>query len=233
MLKLLAVIVSLLFSQGAFAHHLWIEKEGTLFKVLWGHPPESTPYEAEKLKEIKVFDSDGKEAPLTRKNEKDGVYLSAKEDVSMIAVSFEGGYLVTTPDGKKKVTKREAERKGLQIIDSVYSTQYAKGLFECSENITKESGLKFEIVPLRKPCRAKPGETIPLRIYFDGKPVEGATVETGNHAGTGKSSQAGIFNFKVTEKGMHIILAKHRLPVKDNPDTNYLSYTTVLTFTVK
>jgi nickel transport protein len=233
MLKLTVVVISFLLTQSAFAHHLWIEKDGGLYKVLWGHPPETSPYEPEKLKEAKAFDSMGREVSLARKNEKDVVYLSAKSDISMIFVSFEGGYLVTTPDGKKRVTKREAEKKGLQIIDSVYSTQYAKGVFLCSENTTRASGLKFEIVPLKNPCKMKPNEMVPFRIYFDGKPLEGATVETGNHAEAGTSGKDGIFNVKITKKGMHIILAKYRIPVKDNLDTDYLSYTTVLTFEVK
>ncbi len=112
-----AIVFVLLFTQAAFAHHLWIEKEGTVFKVLWGHPPEINPYDPEKVKEVKAFDNKGKETVLERRNDKDTVYLSSKSDISMIVVSFEGGYLVTTPDGKKRLTKREAAKAGLQVID--------------------------------------------------------------------------------------------------------------------
>lgn len=162
------------------------------------------------MKEVKAFDRKGKEVALERKNEKDAVYLSSKSDVSIITVSFEGGYLVTTPDGKKKVTKRESAKAGMQIIDSIYSTQYAKGLISCSESITKPSGLRFEIVPLKNPCKLKPNKMLPLRIYFDGKPLEGATVETENDAEAGKTDKDGNFSIKITEKGMCIVLAKYR-----------------------
>lgn len=232
--KLFAIIVIvLILIQPAFAHYLWIEKEGDIFKVLWGHPPETSPYEPEKLKEAKAFDSKGKKVLLARKNEKDAVNLSSKSDVSMIAVTFEGGYLVTTPDGKKRVTKREAVKAGLQIIDSIYSSQYAKGLFACSESTTKPSGLQFEIVPLKNPCKLKANDILPIRIYFDGKPLEGAKVETGNHVEAGKTDKEGQFSIKVSEKGMQIILAKYRIPTKDNPDADFLSYTTVLSWVIK
>ncbi|HAX93131.1 MAG TPA: hypothetical protein DCY25_04135 [Bacteroidales bacterium] len=227
------IVFVLLFTRAAFAHHLWIEKEGDIFKVLWGHPPETSSYEPEKLKEAKAFDSKGKKVPLARKNGKDGVYLSSKSDVSMIAVTFEGGYLVTTPDGKKRLTKREAVKAGLQIIDSIYSSQYAKGLFVCSESTTKPSGLQFEIVPLKTPCNLKPNDILTVRIYFDGKPIEGAIVETGNHAEAGKTDKEGQFSIKVSEKGMHIILAKYRMPTKDNSDADFLSYTTVFSWVTK
>ncbi|MBM4145424.1 MAG: DUF4198 domain-containing protein [Nitrospira sp.] len=233
-IKLFAtIVIILILTQSAFAHHLWIEKEDGVFKVLWGHPPEINPYEPEKLKEAKAFDINGKEVALTRKNEKDMVYLSSKSNVSIIAVSFEGGYLVTTPDGKKRATKREAAKAGRQIIDSIYSSQYAKGLFACSENTAKPSGLKFEIVPLKDPCKLKVNDILPIRIYFDGRPLEGATVETGNHAESGKTGKEGQFNIKVSERDKHIILAKYRIPVKDNPDADFFSYTTALTWEIK
>lgn len=227
------IFIVLLLTQAAYAHHLWIEKEGTIFKVLWGHPPEITPYDPKKLKETKAFDLKGKEVALERNNEKNAVYLSTKADISMIVVSLEGGYLVTTPDGKKRLTKREAAKAGLQVIGSVYSSQFAKGLFAYSNSIAKPSGLRFEIVPLKNPYKLKPNEILPVRIYFDGKPVEGATVEAGNHAEAGKTDKEGHFSVKVSDKGMHIVLAKYRIPTKDNPDADYLSFTTVLTMELK
>lgn len=228
-----AIVLVLLFTQAAFAHHLWIEKEGNVFKILWGHPPEINPYDPEKLKEVKAFDNKGKETEVERKNDKEMVYISSKADISMMVVSLEGGYLVTTPDGKKRLTKREAAKAGLQVVDAVYSSQFAKGLFAYSNSIVKPSGLRFEIVPLKNPYKLKPNEILPVRIYFDGKPLEGATVEAGNHAEAGKTDKAGNYSLKVPEKGMQIILAKYRIPTKDNPDADYLSYTAVLTFEVK
>ena len=151
----------------------------------------------------------------------------------MIVVSLEGGHLVTTPDGKKTFTKREAAKAGLQVIDSIYSSQFAKGLFAYSNSITKPSGARFEIVPLMNPYKLKPNDRLPVRIYLDGKPLEGATVQAENYAEAGKTDKEGHFNVKVSEKGMQIILAKYRIPTKDNPDADYLSYTTVLTFEVK
>ncbi len=228
-----SIIIILLLTQPAFAHHLWIEKEGSIFKVLWGHPPEVTPYEPKNLKEVKALDSHGKEVSLTRKNEKDAVYLTSNSDVSIISVSFEGGYIITTPDGKKRATKREAVKTGLQIIDSIYSSQFAKGLFACSEITTRPSGLKFEIVPLKNPCKLKANDILPVRVYFYRKPLEGATVETGSHTAAGKTDKNGDFSIKINGKGLQIVLAKYRVAANNNPDADYLSYTTVLTFEVR
>ena len=81
---ILAMVVVLLFTQSAYAHHFWVEKETDKFKVSWGHYPETYPYEPEKVKMVKAYDKQGKEVKLERKDEKDTVYLHAKKSVLMV-----------------------------------------------------------------------------------------------------------------------------------------------------
>lgn len=229
----LAMVFILLFTQLASAHHFWVEKEADRFKVSWGHYPETEPYEVERVKEVKAFDKKGRKIKLERKDEKDKVYLLPKGDVYMITLSSEGSFLVTTPEGKKRLTKREAQKKGLQLIDSVYSSQFTKSLFSYSDDATKPAGMKFEIVPLKNPHVLKPEDLLPIKVYFDGRPVEGVTIEINNNKETFKTNKDGIANIKMSEKGMQFVLAKKRIPAKDNPDADYLSFTTVLTFELK
>ncbi|MDI6790293.1 MAG: DUF4198 domain-containing protein [Thermodesulfobacteriota bacterium] len=230
---ILVLVVILLFTQSALAHHLWIEKEGDRFRVAWGHPPKIDPYDPAKVKEIKVFDIKGKEIPFKKTDEKDKVYLSSKGDISMITLSFEGGYLVSTPDGKKKLTKREAEKAGLQVIDSFYSSQFVKSLFANGDVSTKPVGMKFEIIPLINPFTLRTEEFLPIKVLFEGKPLEGVIIETATHKETIKTDKDGIAKVQVTGQKMQVILAKYRIPAGDNPDADYLSYTTVLTMDKK
>jgi len=227
------IIVILLLAQAVFAHHLWVEKEGDRFKIAWGHPPKADPYDPDRVKDIKAFDLKGKEIPFTRIDEKDKAYVSTNADVSMITVSFEGGFLVTTPEGKKRLTKRAAQKASLQVVDSFYSSQFVKSLFGYSDAITKPVGMKFEIVPLKNPFTLKAEELLPVKVLFEGKPLEGITVEIGKHKEVGKTNKDGIADIKVTGQGIQVILAKHRVPAKDNPDADYLSFTTVLTLESK
>jgi len=217
----------------AFAHHLWVEKEGDKFRIAWGHPPKIDPYDPERIKGITAFDKKGETVAFERIDEKDQVYLSTKADISMIILSFEGGYLVSTPDGKKRLTKREAQKAGFQVIDSFYSLQLAKSLFSYTDVLTKPVGMKFEIVPMKNPLLLKTNELLPVKVLFDGKPMEGVAIDIGAHKGVGKTSKEGIANIKITGQGMQVILAKYRIATKYNSDADYLSYTTVLTFEVK
>jgi len=227
------MIITFFLAQTASAHHLWIEKEGGRFLVAWGHPPKIDPYEPNRIKETQGFDVKGKKVILEREDKKDKVYLSSKSDISMITLSFEGGYLVSTPDGKKRLTRREAQKSGLDVIDSFYSLQFVKSLFAGSDAVTKPAGLKFEIVPLKNPFALKADELLAVKVIFEGKPVGNIALEQGSHKEITKTDEDGIAHIRISKGERQSIIAKHRIVTEDNPDADFLSYTTVLTIDLK
>lgn len=229
----LSVIFLMIFVyQSSFAHHAWIEKDGSRFLVAWGHPPKLDPYEPSKVKDIRGFDLNGTEVVLKRTDEKDKVYLSANTGISMITLSFEGGYLVSTPDGKKRLKKSEAQKAGMQITDSIFSMQSAKTLFAYSNAAEKPVGLKLEIVPLANPFANKGDASLPIKVFFEGKPLEGATIETGAHKEVAKTDKDGLAKVQLAGQGKQVILAKYRL-AGDGIDADFISFTTVLTMEAK
>ena len=46
--------------------------------------------------------------------------------------------------------------------------------------VTRPTGLKLEIVPQRSPYDLKPGDALPVRILYDGRPLSSATVKLNN-----------------------------------------------------
>ncbi len=236
---LLLIVISFMLTQSTFAHHAWVEKQDGRYKVSWGHPPEVNPYETDRVKEIATFDKKGVQVPADIINEKDAVYLSSKKDLSMVTLSMKGVYYVTTPDGTKRIGKKEAEAQGIQVVDAVYSSQFSKSIFAYSDVAAKSTGMKFEIVTLKDPYKLKTGETLPIKVLFDGKPLEGATIETGNdkegekgNKPAGKTDKNGLADITIGNDGMQIILATYRIPT-NNPDANFLSFKTALTLVLK
>jgi nickel transport protein len=109
-------VLMLMVSFDAFAHHVWIEKEGDRFFVGWGHYPKMDTYEPNQVRDVKGFDLNGREVVLARTDGKDRVYLSSNADMSMITLSFESGYWLRTLEGwKKNDKKRRAKGR-----DTVY-----------------------------------------------------------------------------------------------------------------
>ncbi len=234
MICLIICIIFLLVSASS-AHHLWIEKEGEKFVIAWGHPPKKDSYDPAKLKEIKVFDCKGKEVKVTRIDEKDKVLISpSTKNIAMITVSYEGGYLVVTPEGKKRMTKIEAHKAGLQVIDSFYSRQFAKSLFDYCKSVMNPTGMLFEIIPLKNPYSLKVGDTLPIKVLYQGKPISGAKIQVGVHKEVAKTDENGMATITLPEPigGMQVVIANHRLPSND-PDADFISFTTVLTWETK
>ncbi|MEW6571762.1 MAG: DUF4198 domain-containing protein [Nitrospirota bacterium] len=227
------MIIAFSLAQTASAHHLWIEKEGDRFMVGWGHPPEIDPYEPNRIREAQGFDVKGKKITLEREDEKDKVYLSSKADISMITLSFEGGYLVSTTEGKRRLTRREAQKSGLQVIDSFYSLQFVKSLFANSDAVTRPAGLRFEIVPFKNPSDLKAGESLAVRVLFEGKPLGGVSLEQEAHREITETDEKGMARVQISKGRRQVIVAKHRVAAKDNLDADFLSYTTVLTIDLK
>jgi len=222
-----------LFSQSALAHHAWVEKEAEGYIIAWGHPPKKGAYDPANVQDIKAFGLKGEEVVFKRIDEKERVSLSSNASISMISLSLKGSYLVTTPDGKKRLTKQEALKAGLQVSDSFYSAQTAKSLFAYSPAASKPVGMKIEIIPLKNPFILKQNEALPIRVLFDGKPIEGASIQIGDHKDVGKTDKNGEYSVQMMGKGMQVVLAQHKVSTKDSPDADYISYMTALTFEMK
>ena len=119
------------------------------------------------------------------------------------------------------------------MIDSFYSSQFAKSLFAPSDAVINPVGMKFEIVPLKNPYTLKADGLLPIKVLFEGKPLEGAAINLNAHKEAAKTDRDGIANIPIAGQGMQVISATYRVATKDNPDADYLSFTTVLTMGLK
>ncbi|WP_333570745.1 hypothetical protein, partial [Thermodesulfobacterium commune] len=127
-----------------FCHMLWIEKTDGRFKVLWGHKGKVESYNPAAIKEIKAFDKKGKSVTLKKEIINNQLLLSGKEKPSLILASMDGVYLVTTPEGRKRMDKIEAQKQGLQVVESFYVIQATKAIFTDSSLLKKPLRLKLE-----------------------------------------------------------------------------------------
>ena len=216
-----------------WAHDAWIEKKGDNFVVLYGHGDKVDPYDPGKVKEVKAYDKAGKEIAVeVKRREKDAVILP-KTEPAMIIVFFDSGYWLKTTDGWKNISKKEAS--GLQIVEPArHSLKYGKTIFNWHEIFTKSVGMRFEIVPMKNPLAIKAGERLPIKVFFEGKPLEGASIDAGGyHKETTKTDKEGIANVTIEKSGKQIIVASYKIPLKDNQDADFLSISANMTFEIK
>lgn len=221
----------LIISVNAFAHDVWIEKKGNEFIVLYGHGDKHDPYDPAKIKEAMAYDSKGNSIPVEVIRQKDRASLSPKGKAFAVTLFFDNGYWLKTTDGWKNISKKDA--KGLQLVEPArHSLKYSKALMQWAERYTRPLGMRLEIVPANNPFLLKKGEHIVFTVFYEGKPLEEASIETGEHKELAKTDKKGMASIPV-ESGINVIVAKHRVPIKDNPDADIISISSTLTFEVR
>lgn len=102
--------------------------------------------------------------------------------------------------------------------------------------VTRQVGLSLEIVPERDPYRLAPGEDLPVRILFEGRPLPGALVKLTNldfdtrPVEMHRSDRNGRAVFSVPDHGAWLINVIWTKPIRGNPKADFETTFSSLTF---
>ncbi len=229
-----ATFLLLLATQIAIAHDTWIEKRNGHLLVLRGHGGETEPYDPALVKEAKGLDAKGQAVELKIVQNKENASLSTQSEPVIVIALYDSGYWLKTSNGWKKATKREGQGK-YDIVEALKSKQWCKCyLAECGES-SKPVGQQFEIVPQTDPTTLHAGDKLPIKVIYEGKPVQGAVVAVGGGQGSDKdeplnTDKDGLANVTIAKSGQQLIKATLSVPIKDDPDADQLHVASTITF---
>ncbi|MBN2417885.1 MAG: DUF4198 domain-containing protein [Deltaproteobacteria bacterium] len=236
------LLLSLFFLTGinvngtASAHHLWVEKSDDSYSIARGVLDERfDSYMPDRVRDFIAIGMDGnavQKEKIRRSDDPEQARFHITEQVSMVAVTCDWGYRVNTTRGKKLLRRSEAEKEGLRVISSFFSTHYSKVFFEEGSANTKPAGIRLEIVPLKDPLGIHGGDDLPLQVLFDGKPLADVVI-TGESKEQIPTDNNGIGHMKISKKGKTLLMLGHKVPVRDDPEKDYHLYTTFMVFEVK
>jgi uncharacterized GH25 family protein len=219
----------LLAAPGAFAHNLWLNPadqnprvgETVDIGIGWGHkfPAGRTDEEVKEnaVEEIKAFDPDGKPVDLVRESKSSFKLKVEKQGVYLVAARIKPGFFSMTPEGRKWGDKKEvpnADKCTSFNID-------AKTLIVADGGDKNLSGLTnqpLEVVPLKDPGKLKKGDSLPIKVLFNGKPLAGLAVKAayaGYEDPAEEKAEAGKGASEKGHKG-----GGHRYPVETVTDEN-------------
>lgn len=239
MLKRITFSILLVLFAGycSLAHETWIEKRNGDVLVLRGHGGTAEPYDSSKVKEAKALDAKGQSVQMEIVKNKENASLKTKGDPVVVGALYDSGYWLKTTDGWKKATKREGKGK-YSIVESLKSKQWCKTLLKSGDQNAKPLGQRFEIVPQKDPMTIGVGGTLPVKVVFDGKPMEGATVLVGGghtpkEAASPKTNKDGEVSLTIERSGLQLLKATKKIPTKNDPDADLLSLSSTVTFVVK
>ncbi|OYX31105.1 MAG: hypothetical protein B7Z01_13065 [Brevundimonas subvibrioides] len=103
-------------------------------------------------------------------------------------------------------------------------------------HVTAPLGLTLEIVPERNPYAVPTGEALPFRIYYQGRPLEGALVKLTNlgadeePAATSRSNASGRVAFTMPRRGAWQLNVVWTRPITGNPTADFDTTFSSLTF---
>ncbi len=211
------------------AHEYWIEQKGQDFALVYGHGTAREEFDVSKVKDIKALDPRGKGIEVRKEARDKALLLKVSEAPAVILAEIDNGYWSKTIYGWKNLPKRKASR----VVEAIRSTNFAKALFSWSDAAQHSSGdIRLDILPVKNPFDLKAGEFLPLKVTYQGNPIPDLEVEGTDHTKVATTDKNGLTQIRVS-KGYQVITVTHKEPLRGDPDADFLSLTTTLTFEVK
>jgi uncharacterized GH25 family protein len=119
------------------------------------------------------------------------------------------------------------------VVEAIRSFYYSKALMAWTDALKSPiSSAQLDIVLLKNPYELKAGASLPIKVFYQGKPIAGVEVEGRDHEIVSTTDKDGIAGIRLT-RGQQLISVSHKEPLKDDPDADYLSCTATLTFEVE
>lgn len=102
-------------------------------------------------------------------------------------------------------------------------------------------GQRIELIPLENPASKKVGDTLRVRLLYEGKPVQGAKISAtysgakhkpGAYAQSYRTNKDGVALFRLTHKGVWLVRTVYMLP-SEAPEVDWESFWASMTFEVR
>lgn len=260
LLKPLAAALALSFAAAAAAHDVWMESDrfvvpvGTAlpYRVFVGHAAAREPWDVAVSRVVSlrsvsaggvVILSPARAEGGTIRFSRPGTYVvalessHAKSDLPSLRFNDYAKEEGLTPILALRERLGQTARNGREL----YSRR-TKMLVKVGESRAAHShllrplGLTLEIVPGRDPFTVAAGSTLPLRIWYNGKPLVGATVKLNNLDADAKpiaqalSNAGGVVLFKHPGRGRWQANVVWSRPLIGNSEAEFETVFSSLTF---
>jgi uncharacterized GH25 family protein len=165
-------------------------------------------------------------------------YRSLESAVSLEAAKFED-YL--KEEGLNSVIEARAKKGESQKPSKELFSRAAKCLVQAGGSGTtgfdRVLGLTLELVPEKDPYAMTGGGELPVRLFYDGKPLAGALVaaiayDAPDRKIAVRSDQSGRAVLRLPSGGLWLVKAVHMVPVTGDPNADWRSTWASLTFEI-
>jgi nickel transport protein len=245
-----AILSFLLSASWAHAHMFWLNVnydtpkagEPVQVEIGFGHKfPQDEEIKTARLGPVRAVGPDGRAVALKKLSPITYELVPKADGVYVITAQLVPGFVTRTPRGMKMQTK-----KG--VPDANYCFRFdmaAKTLVNVGKpksGFDRRGHSTLEIMPLKNLNSLKVGETLPVKVMFQGKPLAGAEVKF-THDGwsdpdkpfaiLGKTNTRGEIQVKPDKPGRWLLIASHKTPYANPEECDENFYGASLTWRVR
>jgi len=226
------LLSGLMAASTASAHGVWLEKRRDTLEAVLGHGPADDAYNTSTFEGAWGFDKAGNSIAVKVQQLDSHVRLLPQGDAAVIVSAMNLGYYSQRAD-KSRVNKGRSQVP--DAVSSSNSRKYNLAILQSGAKLPKNlSQMRLAIIPLKDPTVLKAGDTLPVRVLLDGKPLAGAKIIEDyrgmDHIASSETDSKGQANVVVRNRGLNVIEVGHSMQVTDDPDADKVGLSGTLSF---
>jgi uncharacterized GH25 family protein len=235
--KMLSIpLVLLLVSPLASAHGIWFAQRAGELALVYGDGAKDDPIvpKADKIGNLRAFDDQGKSLAVGLVKTDHLLLIDAEGDPAMLGATLDNGYFSQQADGKWKKTPKSAtpnvKKSGRYYKSAIHQTR------DLARAVQPLADQPLQIMPVESRLPLKKGESMALRVLFNGKPLAGLKLATDfvndpDHQSAVTDAQ-GMVTIKVPNQGLNVIYATHEVPATTE-DADIVQHAATFSFLLK
>jgi len=218
----------------ASAHDVWLTFDGPAsarrIVVNYGHPNDRPPAFADKVYELVAISRQERRSLVAglSAGRVGGIPIAVSRAFAatgpvLVAARYDNGYWTKIGD---RDFRNASRRLVPDAADSLWSIKFAKAVSGPRAPWGDAVGHDLEIVPLSDPAALRPGDTLRVRVLFQGRPLAGGEVERGdgvtamaeNDIPRFKTDGDGIASIPIAKASAHLLAIDHRVVPSATPE---------------
>ena len=233
----LALVASVIAGLGATtvaqAHGIWFAQRSNQLALIYGVGADDLDAvkRLPKVKTVAAYDENGKEVPTQLAPNGPLLVVNTDNQPAIVAAILDNGPWSKTPDGKWH-NKGKDEVPDATI--SEHTVKYTVHLRRLNVAPPVLPAHKLQIVPLVKQLPEQMGQALTVRVLYEGKPVQGASVQpdyvTDPDSEPVKTGADGTATIKVRNQGLNVVVATFVAPPANPAKTNRDEHLATLSF---
>lgn len=249
----LSLLIACFFPLSAQAHMLWLTPDNTSpepgesvrITIGFGHHyPEGKMEKADRLKSVHAVSPDGSKIECQALTPATYTFTPDQKGTYWLYAAMKPGFVSNTTKGRKPGNKETLEN----VVSCSAFRMSAMTPIRCGEadwQAAKSEAHELEIIPAENPAAISKGDTIVLKVRFQGEPLAGASVSPAaashgkhdhghghghNHGHEAVETDAdGIARIQLSTDGTWLFTARHQRPYPDEEICDSFAYITSLT----